>query len=148
VLIGPAGWGDPATDLSGLQQLENVHLLGPRPYARLPAYLKGMAVCLLAPPAGSGAAAMSFPMKFWEYVAAGKPVVGRRTAALVGMDERAALCTLVPEGGDFVAAIEAAMAADGPEARAEREAACREQSWDARIGQMLALVEERAKVGR
>jgi glycosyltransferase involved in cell wall biosynthesis len=145
VLIGPSGMGDPGTDLAELAKLPNVHLLGEWPYGDLPGYLKAMDVCLLAAPAGSGAAAASFPLKFWEYVAAGKPVVARRTAALSVMDGRPHLCTLVAEGEDFAAAVEAAMAADGPEARAEREAACRGQGWTARIEEMLRLIGEALK---
>lgn len=141
VLIGPVGWGDPGTDLAALGRMPNVHLLGPRPYEQLPAYLKGMDVCLLVPPVDSATAASSFPLKFWEYVAAGRPVVGRWTDALSEMAGRDALCKLVREDGDFVAAIEAAMASDGPAARAARVDACRGQTWEERIDRMLGLIE-------
>jgi glycosyltransferase involved in cell wall biosynthesis len=75
VLIGPVGEGDPWTDVAALQGLPNLHLLGPRPYATLPAYLKGFDAAML-PAAQNAYTRAMFPMKFFEYLAAGCPVVG------------------------------------------------------------------------
>ncbi len=40
-LVGPVGVGDPRTDLSALDGVANVHLLGQRTYAQLPEVLRG-----------------------------------------------------------------------------------------------------------
>lgn len=59
-------------------RLENVHLLGIRPYAGLPAYLQHASVGLLplnAHPANAGRS----PMKFYEYAAAGLPIAASLT---------------------------------------------------------------------
>jgi glycosyltransferase involved in cell wall biosynthesis len=59
-------------------RLENVHLLGIRPYADLPAYLQHANVGLLplnAHPANAGRS----PMKFYEYAAAGLPIAASLT---------------------------------------------------------------------
>ncbi len=56
----------------------NVHLLGNRPYADLPAYLQHASVGLLplnAHPANTGRS----PMKFYEYAAAGLPIAASLT---------------------------------------------------------------------
>ncbi|WP_372806994.1 glycosyltransferase [Pontiella sp.] len=81
VLIGKVGEGDPWTDAGKLNQLENVHLLGPRPYELLPSYLKGFDVALLPCRLNDYTKAM-FPMKFFEYLAAGIPVVSVNLNAL------------------------------------------------------------------
>lgn len=82
VLIGDVGEGDPHTSVGKLQSLENVFFLGHRAYSTLPAYLKGMQVCLL-PFNLNRYTEYMFPMKFFEYLAAGRPVVGRPLPSLV-----------------------------------------------------------------
>jgi glycosyltransferase involved in cell wall biosynthesis len=81
LLIGPWGGGDPSTDLSELQTIPNVFLIGPRPYEHLPAYIKKFDVCIL-PMNNNQSMSYSFPMKFFEYMASGKPIVGTAIPAL------------------------------------------------------------------
>lgn len=47
VLIGKVGEGEPGTDISSLENMSNIHLLGPRNYNELPAYMKAFDVALL-----------------------------------------------------------------------------------------------------
>lgn len=91
VLIGRAGEGDPATDLAELDRLHNVHLLGPRPYGMLPDYLRGFDLALLPCPLNPYTRSM-FPMKFFEYLAAGVPVVATDLPALRDHGTLARLC--------------------------------------------------------
>lgn len=112
VLIGPVGEGDPSTDVSQVAGLANVHLLGARPYAALPAYLKGLDVGLLPLTFNPYTRAM-FPMKFFEYLAAGLPVVATAIDALRPFGHLALVCE--PGEAAFAAAITAALAGDGPD---------------------------------
>jgi glycosyltransferase involved in cell wall biosynthesis len=73
VLIGKVGEGDPLTDASILNK-NNIHLIGPRPYKELPNYLKAFDVVVIPSPLNDYTRAM-FPMKFFEYLAAGKVIV-------------------------------------------------------------------------
>ena len=91
VLIGRVGEGDPDTDLSKLLNCSNVHLLGPRPYAQLPRYLKAFDLGLLPCPINNYTRSM-FPMKFFEYLAAGLPVIATRLPALEEYGHLARLC--------------------------------------------------------
>lgn len=102
VLIGRVGEGDPSTDLAGLVDLPNVHLLGARPYAVLPAYLRGFDLALLPCPLNAYTRSM-FPMKFFEYVAAGLPVVSTDLPALQAYSHLARLC---PDRASFLASID------------------------------------------
>jgi len=102
VLIGRVGEGDPSTDLQSLQGLANVHLLGSRPYAELPAYLRGFDLALLPCPLNAYTRSM-FPMKFFEYLAAGVPVVATDLPAL---REHSHLAHLCESPAAFVAAVD------------------------------------------
>lgn len=70
VMVGPTAKVDPAT----FPQRANLHFLGGRPYAKLPAITKGFSVCLM-PFARNEATEYINPTKALEYMAAGRPVV-------------------------------------------------------------------------
>jgi glycosyltransferase involved in cell wall biosynthesis len=106
VLIGRVGEGDPATDLQLLQGLSNVHLLGPRPYERLPDYLRGFDLALVPCPINAYTRSM-FPMKFFEYVAAGVPVVA---TALPALRDQAHLAQLCSDAQSFLTAVDRLLA--------------------------------------
>jgi glycosyltransferase involved in cell wall biosynthesis len=127
-LVGPVGPGDPGTDVSALRALENVHLLGSRRYDDLPAVLRA-ADAGLVPYAINPLTRAIFPMKVYEYLAAGLPVVSTPLPALAGVDD-------VVTAGDtsgVVAALERALAGDTEDARRQRSERARGQSWDARV---------------
>lgn len=75
VLIGKVGEGQPTTELS-LKQLPNIHLLGPRSYDEVPAYMHHFDIGLIPCPINDYTQSM-FPMKFFEYMASDTPVVAR-----------------------------------------------------------------------
>ena len=73
VVIGPRPDGLPAS----LATLRNVHLIGPRPYAEIPAYLQHCDVGIV--PFRRDALVDSIhPIKVYEYLAAGLRVVATR----------------------------------------------------------------------
>jgi len=126
--VGPIGPGDPTTDVSGLRNLPNVHLLGHRPYERLPEVLRLASVAIMPYHTG-GEMRSVFPMKTYEYLAAGLPVVTTDLPALAGVDA----VTRVTGAEAMIAAIEAAMAGDDPAARAARSAAAHAFSWESQL---------------
>lgn len=70
VMVGPTAKVDPAD----LPQRKNLHWLGGRPYATLPALTKGFSVAMM-PFALNAATEYINPTKALEYMAAGRPVV-------------------------------------------------------------------------
>ena len=78
VMIGPYAKVDPAT----LPMRPNLHWLGQRDYADLPAYTKGFDACL-RPFALNDATENINPTKTLEYMAAGKPVISTAVADVV-----------------------------------------------------------------
>jgi glycosyltransferase involved in cell wall biosynthesis len=71
ILIGPMG---ALADSGELRRLPNVHLLGRQPQAAIPRLLKGVDLCL-NPYKRDDVAINASPLKLYEYLAAGKPVV-------------------------------------------------------------------------
>ena len=136
VLIGKVGEGDPHTDVSALENLPNVHLLGARDYRELPGYLKGFDVALLPCTLNDYTRGM-FPMKFFEYLAAGCPVVSTNLPALRSYESVAYLT-----GGhdEFIAAVGRVLAGDCASLAARLDAA-REHTYEARTASMMTLVE-------
>jgi glycosyltransferase involved in cell wall biosynthesis len=136
VLIGKVGEGDPWTDVSPLAALPNVHRLGPRPYAELPAYLRAFDVALL-PNARNAYTDSMFPMKFFEYLASGRPIVSVDLPALREFHD---VAWLAGSAEDFLAAAEAILDGAVPPL-ALRLARARRHTYDARLDRMLALLD-------
>ena len=101
-------------------------------------YLKGAAVGLI-PFKASELTRNVFPLKFFEYLAAGLPVVAgglpelRRFEGIVGVAEAPA---------DYPELVRAAIGQDSPDRRAARVALAAANSWDGRVEEISALVEE------
>jgi glycosyltransferase involved in cell wall biosynthesis len=76
VLVGPQGnLGNCAALLQRLSQLPNVHLLGGKPVAALPAYVQHLDICMLCYEVNDYTQFI-YPLKLHEYLASGRPVVG------------------------------------------------------------------------
>jgi glycosyltransferase involved in cell wall biosynthesis len=136
VLVGPIQPGD--VDESRLAALPNVHLLGGKPLAELPAYLKAMNVALI-PYKLNELTRNIFPLKLYEYLAAGLPVVAAALPELAPFADRVSLAA---KPGDYAGLIREVLASDSPEARAARSAFAAENSWDARVEEISGLVED------
>lgn len=74
VVIGAEREGQHSPLVGALLTLPNVHFLGDKPYAELPDYLRGFDVGTLPTLINDYTRSM-FPMKYFEYLAAGVPVV-------------------------------------------------------------------------
>jgi glycosyltransferase involved in cell wall biosynthesis len=134
-LVGPVGLGEPDTDVSALTAHPNVHLLGVRTQLTLPEVLRGAAVGLI-PYRRSRLTASIFPMKVYEYLAAGLPVLATGLPALEGVDG----VELVEGVQHTVAAIERALLEDSAERRRAGSDAVRGHSWDARLTEIAAAL--------
>jgi glycosyltransferase involved in cell wall biosynthesis len=129
-LVGPAG----GADLTCLRGLDNVRLLGPRRYAELPRYLAAMDVGLI-PFVQNQLTWHADPIKAYEYLAAGLPVVATDLPALRRL---AHVIRLADSPHAFVEQIEAALGDNG---RAERQAEAARHSWSTRFAAFEALLE-------
>jgi glycosyltransferase involved in cell wall biosynthesis len=125
--------GKVTTDLSALTALPNVHLLGRKPYADLPAYSKGFDVAMLPFPI-SEVTLNANPLKVREYLAAGLPVVSTAIPEV----EVLGMCRIGRDHAGFIAEIEAALADGGP--KPARSELVRNESWAARVEEIRGHV--------
>jgi teichuronic acid biosynthesis glycosyltransferase TuaH len=110
----------------------NVHLTGPVPYQEIPRRMAGFDVCIV-PHRESAFTETLNPIKLWEYLAGGKPVVSSNVA---GFRDYRHLCRIASAPDDFVAACREALAA-GDVGRETRMAEARKHSWEARVDTLL-----------
>jgi glycosyltransferase involved in cell wall biosynthesis len=75
------------------------------------------------------------PLKLYEYLAGGLPVVATDLPPMRGVDPRV---TLVPEGGDVAAAVRAALA-QGRASEDERRAFIAANTWRSRHERLIEL---------
>jgi glycosyltransferase involved in cell wall biosynthesis len=140
VLVGPVGRGDPGTDLAPLAALSNVHILGERGREAAPAYVAAADVCLLPLREGASTAHAS-PLKTWEYLASGRPVVATPIPALA--DPIASSLVRGARGAAaWIQAIEASLG-EGGSGVDVRRAEARKHGWAGRIREIETLIDGR-----
>jgi glycosyltransferase involved in cell wall biosynthesis len=131
--------GKTATDVSRIERLPNVHLLGRRPYAELPAYCKGFDVAL-NPFRMNELTLNSNPLKVREYLAAGLQVVSTPVPEVVRLKH----CRIAATHDEFAREIERALEDPGPSpARSEL---MRNESWEAKIDELRRHFAESLKI--
>jgi len=122
-------------DYAELESLPNVHFLGPRPHAEIPAYGAAFDVCFMGWRAHEWIT-NCFPLKTLEYLALEKPVVcAGRIDEVVERFPDLVRTTGSPE--EFTAALAEEVAADGPQPRQRRREAVRSETWAHRIDTIL-----------
>ena len=116
----------------------NARWLGPKPYEELPHYVAAFDVAL-CPNQWNDYGRSCFPLKLYEYLAAGKPVIASGNPDLAGMEPDVRLARGVEE---FVAAIEESLARRSAEDRERRLRVASENTWESRASRLLGLVQE------
>jgi glycosyltransferase involved in cell wall biosynthesis len=136
LLIGPAR-PETVHVLEDLARQPNVHWLGPKPYAELPRYVAAFDVGVI-PYVSNAYTRSCFPLKLYEYLAAGKPVVASGLPELAGMEPDVTLT----DGRDaFVGAVEDALARGGEAERKRRMQLAARNTWETRTETLLRLVQ-------
>ena len=133
------GGNMPGVNLDYLKKHPNIHFLGMKPYAEMPAYLGAFDVCLNVFRSGDLSKDVS-PLKFFEYLATGKPIVstpqpeqvlGYSDSVYIAYGER-----------DFIAKCEEAMNEPDDKKRELRITYAHACSWDARVREMEEILAE------
>lgn len=137
VLVGP-----PQTDVSRLSRCRNVHLLGARAHTELPRYVKGFDVGLI-PYRLSEYTANVYPTKLNEYLAMGIPVVATDLPEVRRFNaEHADVVTVARNTESFGRAVLEAIEKTSHAQIQRRIEVAKQNSWEARIGQMSDLIEK------
>lgn len=124
-----------------LAKLMNVHFLGFKAPSQLPNYIKGMDVCIM-PSVKSKLVDAVFPLKLFEYLSSGKPIVSTSSTELMCYSY---LISLADTSEEFQKAITEALNENEPEKVNARIEAAKANTWDVRIEEISELVEETLK---
>ncbi len=125
-------------EVNGLKKLPNVHLLGEMPYKDLPGYLSYFNVCII-PFRVCELTLATNPVKFYEYISSGKPVV---SVKLPEMEQYADICYLYETDEEFEKGILSALEEKGDDIRDKRIDVARKSSWDQRFQDIRSHLEE------
>jgi len=139
LLVGPVTFGQ-----TELDRHANIVMVGTKNYETLPQYLSFMTVCLI-PFKINKLTLASNPIKLYEYLAAGKPVV---STDLPEIESNASDIVLIgKDHKDFIQKVEAAVEAtarDEESAIARRTEFARANSWGERVQSMERLFKKLA----
>ncbi|MGE5417797.1 MAG: glycosyltransferase [Acidobacteriota bacterium] len=132
VMIGPIGAG---INVDRLNTLPNLRFLGHRDRQVLPNYLKGFDVCLNPFKMDRLTETVS-PLKFYEYLASGKPIASVPMPEILGFSD---VVEIGAGSEGFLQAIERALK-DTPEKKAQRLLRAGENSWENRVEFMMEKI--------
>ncbi len=136
VLVGPE-----FADVSALRACPNIHLLGKRPHAEVPAYIKAFDVALI-PYVRNAFTDAVYSCKLNEYLAMGTAVVATDMREVRLYAERyGEVLALADTPGEFVAAIRLALGQRDEAARTRRIEAARANSWEQRFAGIVAAID-------
>jgi glycosyltransferase involved in cell wall biosynthesis len=124
--------GKQATGVGAVRGLPNVHLLGQKPYALLPAYCRGFDVGII-PFRSSDLTLRANPLKLREYLAAGLPVV---STPLPEVARYRSLVRLAEGTAGFTQAVTAALGERSPALDRARAMAMESESWETRVAEI------------
>ena len=112
-----------------IEDLENVHYLGSKPYAQMPDYAAAFSVCVLPWVTDNEFVNYGSAIKVREYLATGKPVV---ITPLYEYESLDGILRIARGYDDFIDKVEAALKLDTVEDRQARQQAVEASTWDAR----------------
>ena len=127
--------GDDHISLNDIARLPNVELVGGIARHQVPSWVHRFDVCIV-PYRANDYNRSSFPLKFWEFMATGKPIV------VSGLPELLPYRPLISYADTALAFAEAiASTLVSPEVgKAERIALAQGHSWDKRVQRLLTLL--------
>jgi len=135
VVVGPQCAESP--ELSALAALPNVHMIGRRALTELPSYIAAFDVCLI-PYVLTENKRLADPLKLYEYLAAGKPVVSKPIAGVTSFGGD--VVTVASTAAEWIDAIDEAIRTDCGERIARRQAVARQNTWDDRVELISGLI--------
>lgn len=121
------------TDVSRIENLPNVKILGRKPYQTLPAYCKGFDVAL-NPFVINELTLAANPLKVREYLAAGLEVVSTDIPEVAILKN----CRIARTHDEFIEQIEAVL--KNPKPRRAVSDSIRAESWDARVDELRRVI--------
>lgn len=120
-----------------LEALPNVTILGQKPYALMPKYLWHFDVCII-PFVVNAVTEATDPVKFYEYITLGKPVVAPRMPELYPYREH---LYIADDHEDFLRKVDEAVAERDPALQEQRIELARRNTWTARVADIKDAID-------
>lgn len=139
VLVGPVQLQRTSPAFENLRRLNNVFLLGCKPVESLPLYIRACSVCLLPYVINDWTRHID-PLKLYEYLAVGNPIVSVDIPAARRFSDVLRIAT---SKEDFVGQIECALQEHDLDQRRVRQAIAAENSWDQRVAMISDIIQTR-----
>jgi teichuronic acid biosynthesis glycosyltransferase TuaH len=125
------------TDQQALDQFSNVVFTGSQPYLDLPNIMRAFDVCMVPHLVTPFTESLN-PIKLWEYLAAGKPIVSTNVAGFRDFPE---LLFVAQTHADFKENLSAALSAD-KSAVNDRQDVAKLHSWDSRLHLVMRVLND------
>jgi glycosyltransferase involved in cell wall biosynthesis len=133
VFIGPV-WKGVEKKVDALKKAySNIHFLGRRAYTEIPAYLAAMDVTII-PHRIDDFINSTNPMKMYDYLAAGKPVV---TTPGAGTEDFSEVLSIQESAEAFSKAIERELVQDSQDKQQKRKQTVEAHQWSERVNRMM-----------
>lgn len=137
VLIGPLQ-DDDLVRKYALDGCRNVHLVGRVAYEELPHYMKAFDVCIIPYECNDYTRHLR-TLKFFEYMATGKPIV---TANLPSLMSYRDVVRVAQDRDDFLRQVAAALDECEPNLIQKRLELARQNTWETRINRIMEIVQD------
>lgn len=141
VLIGEFGVAEKVGDASVLIERENIYLLGKKDYKILPNYIKAFDVAII-PYVENEYTQGCFPIKFFEYLATGKPVV---VSGLPALKKYKDIIGYAENKEEFLRLIEKSLREDPLEIKKKRINIAERNTWEKKVERQRQIIEEYLK---
>ena len=136
VMVGPLRAG---VNISRFRHLSNVHFVGKKDWTVLPRYLRAFDVCLSPFKLSEPITETANPLKVYEYLAAGRPVVSTDMPEVRPLRD---VIRIAYSKEDFVEQIQASLQEDGVAARQARIGVARNYDWPVLLGRMSEKIRQ------
>ncbi|MFH1426651.1 MAG: glycosyltransferase [Candidatus Kerfeldbacteria bacterium] len=140
VIAGPV-WKSVEDSVKRLGKKPNVNFINQIPYEELPNLIQCFDVAIIPHKVDALTQSMN-PLKIYEYLAAGKPIVA---SPIAGADQFQDLIKLAVSPEEFTVKIQKAIELDSQELIDRRKSMAKMHSWTQRIHTMLEIMESRTK---
>lgn len=134
-LVGPE-YPEGLIAKSGLASIRNIEYRGAIPQDAVPMYLQSLDVCLIPHKDNEYSRSMG-PLKLYQYLASGRPIVSTKIA---GLEDAQRLLYIAEDYEDFVRGIESSIANDNAALAETRVAFARLHTWDVRVKEIFRAV--------
>lgn len=135
VLVGPV-WNEQDTQRTRLEKYDNIYFLGYKKYAEAPMYIQQFDIGII-PHKQTGFASSTNPMKTYEYLACGLPVVASQN---IGTENTKDMITVAQNKEEFNLKIDELLKNNSAEDKLKRQEFVRRFSWHNTVNKMLDLI--------